>query len=89
MKYDIIEDLKKIRENISTYDLLHIYHMPNGPIITPSMSLPTQNTQSNVATNTNYNSYLISNYKGKSAAGKTSLIGKNSKSTSPPFFPHI
>ena len=67
------------------YDLLKIYPMPNRPIRTPSMSLPTQNTQGNAAANTNSNSDLISNDKGKLAVDKTSLIGKNSKSTTPPF----
>ena len=32
LKYDIIEDMKKIHENISMYDTLQIYPMPNGTI---------------------------------------------------------
>ena len=59
--------------------------MPNGPIITPSMSLITQNTQGNPAANNNSNSDLISKDKEKLVADKTSLVGKNSKSTTPPF----
>ena len=67
------------------YNLLQIFPMSNGPIITPTMSSDTQNTQNNVAANTNSNSDLISSDKGKSTADKTSLIGKNSKSTTAPF----
>ena len=67
------------------YDLLDIYPIPNGPIITPLMSSLTQNTQSNTTANTNSNSDLISNDKGKLAAEKTSLIDKNSNSTTPLF----
>ena len=83
MQYDIIEDLETIRANISMYDVLYIYPMPNGLIITPSMSLPTQNTQGNAIANTNSNSDSIYNDKGKLAVDKTSLIGKNSNSTIP------
>ena len=67
------------------YGLLQIYPMPNGPIITPSMSLPTQNTQGNAAANTNSNSDLISNDKCKLTVDNNSLIGKTSKSTTPTF----
>ena len=67
------------------YDLLHICPMPNGPIITISMSLITQNTQGNPAANNNSNIDLISNNKGKSTADKSSVIGKNSKSITRPF----
>ena len=38
LQYDIIEDLKKTRANISMYDLLQIYPMPNSPIINLAMS---------------------------------------------------
>ena len=38
LQYDIIEYLKKTRANISMYDLLQIYPMPNSPIINPAMS---------------------------------------------------
>ena len=88
MQYDIIEDLKKLRANNDMYDLLQIFPMLGGPIITLTMSSITQNTQNNAAANTNSNSDLISNDKGKSTVDKTSLIGKNS-STTPPFPPHI
>ena len=62
-----------------------MYPIPNGPIITPLMSSLTQNTQSNTTANTNSNSDLISNDKVKWTVDKTSLIGKNSKSTTPHF----
>ena len=67
------------------YDILQIDPMSNGPIRSPSMSLTIQNTQVNAVVNTNSNSYLISNDKGKLATDKTSLVGKDSKSTTPPF----
>ena len=41
------------------------------------MILPTQNNQGNETANTNSNSGLISNDKGKLTIDKTSLIGKN------------
>ena len=62
-----------------------MYPIPNGRIITPTMSSLTQNTQGSATANTNYNSDLISHDKGKLTADKTSLIGKNSKSTTAPF----
>ena len=42
-----------------------------------------QSTQGNTVANSNSNGHLIANNKGKLAADKTSLIGKNSKSTTP------
>ena len=59
--------------------------MPNGPVITPSMSLVIPNNQNNAAANNNSNNDSIPTRKGKAIANKTSLIGKNSKSTTPPF----
>ena len=85
LQYDIIEDSKKLRVNISMYDLLQIYSMPNGPIITLAMSSVIPNNQNNAAANNNSNNDSIPTGKGKAIANKTSLIGKNSKSTTPPF----
>ena len=62
-----------------------MYLMPNGPILNTTMSSLTQTTWGITAANSNSNSDLISKYKGKLVADKTSLIGKNSKSTTPPF----
>jgi len=44
LQYDIIDDLKKQRENISMFDLLKIYPMPGGSIL------------SNLTTSSNTNS---------------------------------
>ena len=66
------------------YDLLQIYPMPNSPIINISMSSIIPNAKQNIAAN-NSNSDLTLIDKGKSAADKDSLIGKNSKSTTPSF----
>ena len=66
------------------YDLLQIYPIPNGPIITPSMSWIIPSVQQNATTN-NSNSDLVINDKGKSTVDKFTFIGNNSKSTTPPF----
>ena len=66
------------------YDLLQIYPMPNSPIINPAMSSIIPNAKQNLAAN-NSNNDLTPTDKGKSVADKASLIGKNSKSTTPPF----
>ena len=66
------------------YDLLQIYPMPNSPIINPTMSSIIPNAKQNIAAN-NSNSDLTITDKEKSTADKASLIGKNSKSTTPPF----
>ena len=59
--------------------------MPNGPIITLVMS-PMNTINHNSATaNNNLNNDLVPNGKGKVIVDKTSLIGKNSKSTTPSF----
>ena len=58
--------------------------MPNSPIINPAMSSIIPNAKQNIAAN-NSNSDLTLTDKGKSTADKSSLIGKNSKSTTPPF----
>ena len=84
LQYDIIEDLKKTCANISMYDLVQIYPMPNSHIINPAMSSIIPNAKQSVAAN-NSNNDLTSTDKGNSAADKASLIGKNSKSTTPPF----
>ena len=76
LQYDIIEDLKKTRANISMYDLLQIYPMPNSPIINPSMSSIIPNSKQNIAPNSS-NSDLTPTDRGKSIADKASLIGKN------------
>ena len=59
--------------------------MPNGPIITNAMSSVIPNNQNNVPANNNSNNDSIPNGKGKAIAYKTSLIGKNSNSTTPLF----
>ena len=51
LQYDIIEDLKKTRANISMYNLLQIYPMPNSHVINPAMSSIILNAKQNVATN--------------------------------------
>ena len=66
------------------YVFIQIYPMPNSPIINPSMSSIIPNAKQSVVAN-NSNSDLTSTDKGKLAADKASLIGKNSKSTTPPF----
>ena len=66
------------------YDLLQIYPMPNSPIINPATSSIIPNAKQSVAAN-NSNNDLTSTDKGKSLAKKSSLIGKNSKSTTPSF----
>ena len=47
------------------YDLLQNFPIPSGPIVTPTMSLVTQNRQNNATTtnnsNTSSNNELISN----------------------------
>ena len=65
LQYDIIEDLKKRRRNISMYDLLQIYPMPNSHIINPAVSSIVPNAKQNVVAN-NSNNYLTSTDKGKS-----------------------
>ena len=76
LQYDIIEDLKKTRANISMYDLLQIYPMPNSHVINPAMSSIIPNAKQSVAAN-NSNNDLTSTDKGKSTVDKASLIGKN------------
>ena len=66
------------------YDLLQIYPMPNSHVINPAMSSLIPNAKQNVAANSS-NDDSTSTDKGKSTADKASLIGKNSKSTTPPF----
>ena len=51
VQYDIIEDLKKTRANISMYDLLEIYPIPNSPIINTTMSSIIPNSKKNLAAN--------------------------------------
>ena len=84
LQYYIIEDLKKTRANISMYDLLQIYPMPNNHVINLAMSSIIPNAKQNVAANSS-NADPTANEKGKATADKASLIGKNSKSTTPPF----
>ena len=60
LQYNIIEDLKIICGNISMYDLLQMYLMPNGPILNTTMSSLTQNTRGITSANSNSNSDLIS-----------------------------
>ena len=66
------------------YDLLQIYPMPNSHIINPAMSSIIPNAKQNVAANSSNNDSTATE-KGKATIGKASLIGKNSKSTTPPF----
>ena len=66
------------------YDLLQIYPMPNSHVINPTMSSIIPNAKQNVAAS-NSNDDLIETDKGKLTADKASLIGNNSKSTTPPF----
>ena len=80
LQYDIIEDLKKTRANISMYDLLQIYPMPNSHVINPAMSSTIPNTKQNVAANSSKDDSTATD-KGKATTDKASLIGKNSKST--------
>ena len=72
------------------YDLLQIFPMPGGPIITPIINSVTPNMQNNAVpsisknSNTPLNNELINiNNKGKSIANKNSLIGKSSTSNTP------
>ena len=46
LQYDIIEDLKKTRANISMYDLLQIYPMPNSPRASSSSTPSNDNNNS-------------------------------------------
>jgi len=66
------------------YDLLQIYPMPNSHVINPAMSSIIPNAKQNVAANSSNNDSTATE-KGKATADKASLIGKNSKSTTPPF----
>ena len=84
LQYDIIEYLMKTHANISMYDILQIYPIPNSHTMNLSMSSIIPNAKQSVVAN-NSNNYLTSTDKGKSTADKASLIGKNSKSTTPPF----
>ena len=56
MHYDIIEDLKKQCANISMYDLLQIFPMFGGSILTPIINSVTPNSQNNAAASISKNS---------------------------------
>ena len=66
------------------YELLQIYPMPNTHVRNLAMSSIIPNAKQNVATN-NSNNDSTTIEKGKATTDKASLIGKNSKSTTPPF----
>ena len=58
--------------------------MPNSHVINLAMSSIIPNAKQNVAANSSIND-LMAAEKRKAMADKASLIGKNSKSTTPPF----
>ena len=88
----MIEDLKKQRANISMFDLLKIYPMPGGSILSKLSNQSTTKTKNqpsipsvNNLDPTTSKAVVGYNSNIKIAADKDSLIGKNSKSTTPPF----
>ena len=93
LQYDIIDDLKKQRANISMFDLLKIYPMLGGSILSNLTNSSNANSRRNHPSVPTVNNLNPSTSKAttsfndniKTAANKDTLIGKNSKSTTPPF----
>ena len=93
LQYDIIDDLKKQREKISMFDLLKIYPMPGGSILsnlTTSSNTNSRRNQPSVPSVNNLDpstSKAAAGFNGniKTTTDKDTLIGKNSKYTTPSF----
>ena len=93
LQYNIIDDLKKQRANISMFDLLKIYPIPRGSILSILATSSNNNfkrNQPSVPTVNNLDPWTSKAAAGfndniKTDADKDTLIGKNSKSTTPPF----
>ena len=93
LQYEIIDDLKKQRANISMFDLLKIYPMLGVSILsnlTTSLNTNSRRNQPSVPSINNLDpstSKVAAGFNDniKTDTNKDTLIGKNSKSTTPPF----